>query len=496
MNRHTALLLAALILSAVPPPGRAQSGTADAPGYRYLLKDVALTVDSDGQKTLVFRRQLEILRRDAVDEVGDISVPYNAFRSTARVLRAETRTADGRRLPVPKEDIRDLIPEDVQGYQMYDDVRQLTFSMPGLAPGAILDYEVEIRERRPVMPGQFWDTQFLDDYVPVATSRFVVTLPARREFAARAGGTGVASNEVVQGSRRVLTWERRDIPAVPWEFQGPPPEEYRTFVRLSSLTNWDTVGQWYAGVLAGLDWNAAPVREKAAQLVQGHTGDLARIQALYEFAAQDVRYVGVELGRSDFTPHPPAQTLKNMYGDCKDKAALLVALMRAAGLTGHVALVRPNQAGPLDHQAPHPNQFSHAIVHVPRPAGPLWIDATVPRQDVRTYGRYLDGGEPLVMSGRPGVIAVPALPPRPDIQRTRYEIRARPGGLCLVDVLHEWENQAAADQRARWEENALNRYEQQVRENLTNETGYTRALEIRPPNASALTAPLPARRPL
>jgi transglutaminase-like putative cysteine protease len=41
-----------------------------------------------------------------------------------------------------------------------------------------------------------------------------------------------------------------------------------------------------------------------------------------------VRYTGVEFGEAAIVPRKPSETLERRFGDCKDKAPLLVAMLR------------------------------------------------------------------------------------------------------------------------------------------------------------------------
>jgi transglutaminase-like putative cysteine protease len=74
-------------------------------------------------------------------------------------------------------------------------------------------------------------------------------------------------------------------------------------------------------------------------------------------------------------PHRPAETWARRYGDCKDQAALLVALLRTAGIPASIALLFSGTGGDLDPALPGFEQFNHAIVAVGEQS-PLFIDPT------------------------------------------------------------------------------------------------------------------------
>jgi len=125
---------------------------------------------------------------------------------------------------------------------------------------------------------------------------------------------------------------------------------------------------------------------------------------------REVRYTGVEFGEASLVPRRPAEVLARRYGDCKDKAALLVALLRAAGVPAHVALLNVSDID-LDAKLPSMGDFDHAIVYVP-PAGSapaLWIDATNPSTTVGELPGSDVDRRALVASARSeGLIKTPA----------------------------------------------------------------------------------------
>ena len=116
-----------------------------------------------------------------------------------------------------------------------------------------------------------------------------------------------------------------------------------------------------------------------ATLPQAAPDYLANVQAIVSRLHKEVRYTGIEFGESALKPQTPAEILKRHYGDCKDKAAFLVAMLRAAGIPASLALLETGPGEDVNPGLPGMNQFDHAIVHVPAAGAgspELWIDAT------------------------------------------------------------------------------------------------------------------------
>jgi tetratricopeptide (TPR) repeat protein len=475
-------------------PAEEQDQNANA-GYRYLLKEVAISVNSKGLKTTRTHNRIEIQKQHAVDAVGDVSIPYNAFRSEARLIKAFTQTADGRTVQLRKESIHDLKPEEVSSCQMYSDVHQLTFSMPALGKGAVIDYEVEVEEKKPIIAGEFWASEFLDGTALVCTSRVSVAFPAKRDVIISATNLNASAlvTDTTNRNTRMLTWELRNVRALEYETGMPPYSAVRAQARLTSVKSWEQVERWYAALAEKHLQPDEEIQMQARKLVSGLSDQMDQIQALYEYASRDVRYVGVELGRSDYEPHSPRETMQNKYGDCKDKAALLVSLLKAVGIRAHLAIVKPSLEGPVDPDLPSPAQFNHVIVYVPRGVRDLWIDATEAFGDVSEYDYHLDDIDALVV-GVDGktFMHVPALDETHSVHRVIFDVDAHYGGFCTVHEIQEYTGRAAFGERARRSRIDQDKARKQMEHNLASGLGYSRLLNYSVSNLTNPRAPLRA----
>src|SRR5204862_5781783 len=96
-------------------------------------------------------------------------------------------------------------------------------------------------------------------------------------------------------------------------------------------------------------------------------GTLAKIQALAKFVQGEVRYVAIEIGIGGFRPHPAQDILRNRYGDCKDKATLLSALLREIGVESYYVLIN-SRRGVVLPEFPSAMVFDHVILAIRIPA--------------------------------------------------------------------------------------------------------------------------------
>ncbi len=144
----------------------------------------------------------------------------------------------------------------------------------------------------------------------------------------------------------------------------PPYEMVLQRLFISTTTDWAKVSQWY--------WQLSKphleaITPEMKQTVQGLTAqamtDLDKVKALFFHVSKKVRYMGLtpEKDRPGFEPHDVCLTFDKKYGVCRDKAALLVSLLRAAGLNSYPVLI--NLGTRKDAEVPDAD-FNHAIVAV------------------------------------------------------------------------------------------------------------------------------------
>ncbi len=139
-------------------------------------------------------------------------------------------------------------------------------------------------------------------------------------------------------------------------------------------TTWQRAADGYAKVVERT-LGSARVDSLVAKLTKGMTTNPEKEKAILAYIDKEVRYTGIEFGQNAVVPHAVEETLTRKYGDCKDKALLMVSMLRAAGIPAYMALLNSGRALGIAQDLPGTSLFNHAIVYVPgKPE--LWIDPT------------------------------------------------------------------------------------------------------------------------
>ncbi len=193
---------------------------------------------------------------------------------------------------------------------------------------------------------------------------------------------------------------------VPDEPLAPPLSEIIPTLVLSTFKDWSAFRSWYGEAVRGFTEPDAQVRELAAKLTAGKTTRDAKLRALFDFVADDIRYVNYVSGEW-WLPNRPQQLLARREGDCDDKALLLITLLKAVGIDAQEVMVQTRLTGQpsvLRARGAAIPLFDHGIAFLPGPNGGTYLDATspqsrlgpLPSMDARAVALRLDGPAEIV----------------------------------------------------------------------------------------------------
>jgi tetratricopeptide (TPR) repeat protein len=272
----------------------------------------------------------------------------------------------------------------------------------------VLEYQVQFRLQKPLIPGQFW---YADDFFRtgiVLDEELEISVPKDREVKIKSVDVKPVIRE--EGTRRIYLWKtanlvRKQAEETSLGNMAPPA------VLLSSFRSWEELGSWWSGLAQPQAAPTPEIRAKAAELTQNAKSELDKIRAIYDFVAIHNRYIAISLGIGVYQPHTAAEVFKNEYGDCKDKHTLLASMLQAAGVPAYPVLI--NSARRIDPDVPTVAQFDHVITAVPQGSGLVWLDTT---PEVAPFGYLLfslrDKLALITPPGKPAyLMKTPAAPP-------------------------------------------------------------------------------------
>jgi transglutaminase-like putative cysteine protease len=359
----------------LPLPGQANApGTDERSGKLYVLIDEQVRL---GSPTVAYsRRAWTPLSSAAVQDAPEIEIDFDP--SYERLVIHHVRLLRNGRdvFGLKASDVRVIQQETDLDQQIYSGQLTAVVFLRDLRPGDVVDYAYSIEGSNPILQGAFDDVLWLAYSAPVRRLRYVINAPSGTELHIAPRNTEIAPRVDVSGAWRSFTWEAHDIPATVADDDEPGWFDPDPRIEVSSFDSWGAVARW-ATALFESQLRPSPEIAALANRWRHAPGGLpeAATEAA-RFVQDDVRYLGIEMGPSSHRPHPPAQVLRQRFGDCKDKALLLVALLRELGIDAAPALVDTERRRGLDDVQPSAFAFDHAVVHANLGGRTVWIDAT------------------------------------------------------------------------------------------------------------------------
>ena len=257
---------------------------------------------------------------------------------------------------------------------IYDPLdRKITCAVPGIGIGETRRVVTRQRMLKPRMRDAFATGALFEAAQPIVRASLAVVAPpelpiARVKLRHPLEGTVTrAPDELLPDGRTRLRWTAKDVPQAFPEPDMPSFGSVAQKVLVSTSKSWEDVSRWYWELCRPrLEATNGAMTNKVAELTGGLKTDTERMRAIFKFVSQEIRYMGLTLEEESpgYAPHDVSLTFDNRYGVCRDKAALLVAMLRIAGFEAYPVLI---YVGPkMDEDVPLP-YFNHAIVAVAQP---------------------------------------------------------------------------------------------------------------------------------
>lgn len=404
-------LLMALACGCVLARGSAGGAGTDAPVIvEHHIQHYA--VEPGGAYTLAVDHLETIVEARAIQSRGQYAISYNNTLDVIESLEAWTLKPDGRRVPVLPGQVKDQQEPASSDAPLFQDTRIKVVVFPEVAVGDRLALRYVLRRATPLFPGHFEDLA----PAPAHLNRnflLIYDMPAALPLHADAVGF-----VPVPGSGPPPAGIRR----YQWRYQGGPiggggerieadavsPLDDGNRLAVSTFSGYPAFAAAFRSGSAGRAAPSPAIAALARQLTAGLPDTRARVLALSDWVRKNIRYVGVYIGAGGVVPHPASVVLDNRYGDCKDHAGLLEALLAALGIDSSGALVNSGNAYKLP-DAPTLGVFNHMITYVP--SLDLFLDPTA---EAAAAG-YLPAsvlGKPVLLLKTGGFAMTPMLQPQ------------------------------------------------------------------------------------
>jgi tetratricopeptide (TPR) repeat protein len=415
------------------------------------LTTVRFEDDGTGEREQQLRARVQ--NQTGVQQLSELIFPYNESNEQVELRHLRVEKKDGTIATATDKDIKDLTAEVAHDAPVYTDLKEKHITVPALAPGVVVDYDVVTKITKPLAPHEFWYKHRFAQQIIVLDEQLEINVPAGRKINIHSSDPNFTQEE--RGNRKIYRWKlanlsngsAADSKSSGADANGDSADDAPAAknnspgtVELSSFASWNDVARWYADLEKGRSAPTPEIRAKALELTANLTTESSKIQALYAYVSKNIRYVSLSFGLGRYQPHPAAEVFANRYGDCKDKHTLLAAMLSAIGVHADAALIPSTHK--IDIQVPSPTQFDHLITVIPSPDDPAaltWLDTTAEVAPYRYLVPSLRGKKALIVAadGTARIVTTPSDPPFRSSQVVDIEGRVSDLGKLTAEIRYQ-----------------------------------------------------------
>jgi len=436
------LFLAILVSTAIAsdaPAWMKQAMTASIPSYEKDVPAVVLrdeeqvTVGDDGKIVTTQNYAIKMLTREGRGMAIARGL-YLVSSGKVRDIEAWLIRPDGTTKTYDKKSVLDIISDPDDVYNEYR-IKVIDASVDS-DTGAVFGYTI-VSEESALFYQDSWKFQ---SRLPTVFSRYSLTLPAGW----KASSTTFNAVEVKpQVNGNIYTWELRNLPPIPPEPMSPAIVNMAPRVAINygpsdpaqtankAFSSWTDVSKWATALHDPQIIVDDNVAAKARELTANASSEIEKIRAIGNFV-QNLQYISIDIGvgyGNGYRPRASTTVLGRGYGDCKDKANLMRALLRALKIEAYPVAIFSGDPNYVREEWASPLQFNHCIIAIkvsdatkantiidhPTLGRLMIFDATDPYTPVGDLPDYLQGSWALIIAGSGGGLAkMPLSPPESD----------------------------------------------------------------------------------
>jgi len=470
-----------------------------------LVDESMTTIGSDGRVNEVYNYAVRILRREgrdyAVGRVGYIPDVGKVKEFRAWLIRPGSEAKR-----YGKDDTID-IAGDLN--DVYNEYRVKKISATSEADeGAVFAYSYTTEDRS-VFSQADWAFQ---GSLPVISSRYNLTLPEGW----RAEGVTFNHPKVepkVNGTN--YTWELTNLAPVPDEPLSPslsnlvprlavsyyPPANTQQ-LSIKTFSNWSDVAAWMSELEDPQVVVDDALARKAYELTALAKTEYEKIRAIAQYV-QNIQYISIQTGigrGGGYRPHSSTEVFAKSYGDCKDKANLMRAMLKVVGISAIPVSIYSGDPNYVRAGWPSPQQFNHCIIAVkvsdqtqastiiqhPTLGRLLIFDPTDEQTPIGDLPFHLQGSLALIDSrNETDLVKMPVTPPEMNQLERTATLSLQADGAIAGQIKEQANGQTAARFRTEFRRLSKPEYTGMIERWLTSGATSARLNKMEPSDNSA-----------
>ncbi|WP_260259016.1 DUF3857 domain-containing protein [Vibrio intestinalis] len=324
-----------------------------------------------------------------IDDYGSKSVYFDQHQQQVEIVAAMTLDPDGNIATVDPKLTKRL---DTHSENTFTDEQQLLIPLPSLTEGSLSIVTYKTTTERP-KDNRHWSHQsYTQRSFPIQEYLLSAQWSDEEVMQWRAQTKDVVCNDLAQGfhcqGKSIAAYKHDN--ATRWQ-------DHIGRIEISDFTNWQQVVDKASQAMNHAQTNTEGLDKAYQKLTDDAMHIEDKIGHLLHFVARDIRYVSMSEAEHAQTPHTIEETLRNRYGDCKDKSTLLKALLAKAGIESDLVLVDTDRFNHSSMLLPAMGHFNHVVVCFDLSSQRYCLDPTDNLTDWKTTPTWIQGKANLVL---------------------------------------------------------------------------------------------------
>jgi hypothetical protein len=427
-----------------------------------------ISITSEGKITRTNRFAVRVLIREGREE-AIARVVYQTDGEKVRDIKGWLIRANGQTKDYGKKETIDVA---AVSNDLYNEARiKLIDATDDTDAGDVFGYETITEER-----GIFSQFSFqFQERLPVLKSRCTLNLPEGWK------AESVTFNHpkvepTVSGSS--YSWEINNLQPINYEPSSPrwssisprlaisffPTQATATQIR--TFSNWNDVARWMSEVEDPQANINDDIAGKVQELTANAKSELEKIQAIARYV-QQIQYISIQVGTKTgggYRPNLATEVFAKSYGDCKDKANLMRAMLSVVKIPAFMVSITADDPMYVRAEWASPHQFNHCIIAIkvsddinlpsvvthPKLGRLLIFDPTDAYTQVGDLPEDQQGSLALIdHKDSDSLLRMPILPPEMSQVERNIEVSLSPEGSISGKVSEKSIGQSASEERGR-----------------------------------------------
>ncbi|MCX6249318.1 MAG: DUF3857 and transglutaminase domain-containing protein [Bacteroidetes bacterium] len=332
----------------------------------------------------------KVLTSKGALELNVIKFGYDPLSAYTEIRKVTIFKKDG---TVRELDIKNVLDYPAPARAIYWGAREKMIQVGRLDPGDALEVEQfkkgftyallagegdDDDKYIPPMKGQFYDIVDFWSSNPEKEKVYQVSVPQDKHLQYQVYNGELQSSAWINEDKVMYTFSKKDLTPFKSEPKMVSLSDVAPKLLISTCADWKLKSTWFYKVnedYGSFDYTPE-IKTKVDEILKGSTSEMDSIGRLTHWVGDEIRYSGISMGCGEgYTLHKGAMTFTDRCGVCKDKAGMLITMLRAAGFKSYPAMTMAGSR--IDYIAA--DQFNHCITVIKLHNGkyrlldPTWV---------------------------------------------------------------------------------------------------------------------------